>query len=50
MKAEVQAELEGKIVEDPPQLTINHQEVLETGLKKAEIMRTIVERLIQKIP
>lgn len=48
MKAEVQAELEGKVVEDPPQPTVNHQEVLEIGRKKAEVMRTVVERLIRK--
>jgi len=50
IKAEVQAELEGKVVDDPPQPTVNHKEVLEVGLKRAEVMRTIVERLIQKIP
>jgi len=48
MKAEVRAELEGRIVGDPPQPTINHKQVLESGLKKAEVMRTVVERLIQK--
>jgi len=50
IKAEVKAELGGEIVDDPPQPVVSHHEVLEIGLKKAEVMRTIVERLIQKIP
>ncbi|KAF9653637.1 inosine guanosine and xanthosine phosphorylase family protein [Thelephora ganbajun] len=50
IKAEVKAQLEGKIVEDPLQPVVSHQEVLEIGLKKAEIMRAIVERVVQKIP
>lgn len=43
-------QLEGRIVEDPPEATVSHKEVLEIGLKKAEVMRTIVERLIGKMP
>jgi len=49
IKDEVKAELEGKIVEDPPQTIVSHQEVLEIGLKKAEVIRAVVEQLIQKI-
>ena len=43
-------QLEGEIVDDPPQPVVSHHEVLEIGLKRAEVMRTIVERLIQKMP
>lgn len=43
-------QLEGEIVDDPPQPVVSHHEVLEIGLRRAEVMRTIVERLIQKIP
>ena len=31
-------------------MVVSHKEVLEIGLKKAEVMRTLVERVIQKIP
>ena len=43
-------QLAGEIVEDPPQPAVSHDEVLRVGLSKAEVIRAIVERLIQKMP
>lgn len=43
-------QLEGRIVADPPQPVVSHEEVLQIGARKAEVMRAIVEQLIQNIP
>lgn len=50
IKAEVEAELAGQRVELPSMETASHEEVLETGRQKAEVMRSLVERIVEFIP
>ncbi|OAX33192.1 inosine guanosine and [Rhizopogon vinicolor AM-OR11-026] len=50
IKAEVEAELAGHPVELPPMATASHEEVLETGRQKAEVMRSLVERIVELVP
>ncbi|KAL5520888.1 PNP1 [Sanghuangporus sanghuang] len=50
IKQEVEAELAGKKVELPVEATVSHEEVLETGKAKAEVMRQLIENVIIEIP
>lgn len=50
IKAEVEAELAGQRVELPSMETASHEEVLETGRQKAEVMRSLVERIVELVP
>ncbi|OCH91156.1 inosine guanosine and [Obba rivulosa] len=50
IKEEVKAELEGRKVETPPEPVVNHEEVLTVGRLKAELMKSLVARIIEMIP
>jgi purine-nucleoside phosphorylase len=50
IKAEVEAELAGQRVELPSMETASHEEVLETGRQKAEVMRSLVECIVELVP
>ncbi|OCB87323.1 hypothetical protein A7U60_g5652 [Sanghuangporus baumii] len=43
-------DLAGKKVELPVEATVSHEEVLETGKAKAEVMRQLIENVIIEIP
>ncbi|KAH7882986.1 nucleoside phosphorylase domain-containing protein [Phlebopus sp. FC_14] len=49
IKAEVKAELSGKPIHLPPTETASHEEVLAVGKQKAEVMRKLVERVVELI-
>jgi len=49
IKEEVLAELSGKKVELPPPVVVSHAEVLSIGKQKSEVMRSLVERMVQLI-
>ncbi|KAK7062810.1 Purine nucleoside phosphorylase [Paramarasmius palmivorus] len=50
IKEEVKAELAGQKVEPPPQEVVSHEEVLALGKQKGELMRKLVERVIELLP
>ncbi|KAG2347241.1 purine and uridine phosphorylase [Suillus weaverae] len=50
IKAEVEAELAGQRIELPSMEIASHEEVLETGRQKAEVMRSLVERIVELVP
>ena len=42
-------QLAGKPLDLPPAVTVSHEEVLSIGKQKAEVMRQLVARIIEKI-
>ncbi|KAJ7067849.1 nucleoside phosphorylase domain-containing protein [Mycena amicta] len=50
IRAEVAAELAGKPVELPPVEVVSHEEVLEIGRAKGEVMMKLVEYVVRAIP
>ncbi len=42
--------LAGQTVEEPPVEVVSHEEVLMAGRQKADVMKRLVERIIQLIP
>jgi len=46
VREELDAELAGIALERPPTPTVSHEEVLEVGKSKAEVMRRLVEQII----
>ncbi|KAG6868207.1 hypothetical protein C0993_006180 [Termitomyces sp. T159_Od127] len=50
IRDEVEEELAGKRVELPQIATVSHEEVLAVGKEKAEIMKKLVESLVEMIP
>ncbi|KAH9983121.1 hypothetical protein BJV77DRAFT_954694 [Russula vinacea] len=46
VREELDAELAGMALERPPTPTVSHEEVLQVGKLKAEVMRRLVERII----
>ncbi|KAH9934476.1 uncharacterized protein BXZ73DRAFT_45863 [Epithele typhae] len=49
IKAEVEAELAGKPVAHVDEVTVSHEEVLEKGKEKAEVMKSLVEMIVELI-
>ncbi|KAF8056904.1 nucleoside phosphorylase domain-containing protein [Lyophyllum atratum] len=50
IREEVEAELLGKAIELPEIRTVSHDEVLEVGREKAELMKKLVEAVVELIP
>lgn len=50
IKDEVKAELSGENVETPPQEVVSHEEVLSLGKEKGDLMRKLVEKVIELLP
>ncbi|KAH7912842.1 nucleoside phosphorylase domain-containing protein [Hygrophoropsis aurantiaca] len=50
IKEEVEAELAGRPMKVPEIGTASHEEVLAVGRAKAEVMRTLVERIVERVP
>ncbi|GBE89952.1 Putative purine nucleoside [Sparassis crispa] len=50
IKEEVRAELEGRRIEMPESEVASHEEVLAVGRQKAEVMKSLVARVIELIP
>nr|GAT46127.1 purine nucleoside phosphorylase [Mycena chlorophos] len=50
IRAEVAAELAGKPVDLPPAQVVSHEEVLEIGKAKGEVMMKLVEYVVSAIP
>ncbi|KAJ8453805.1 hypothetical protein ONZ45_g19560 [Pleurotus djamor] len=50
IKEEVEAELQGKKVELPVSEVVSHAEVLEIGQLKGEVMKRLVEKVVDMIP
>ncbi|EIN14522.1 inosine guanosine and [Punctularia strigosozonata HHB-11173 SS5] len=50
IREEVKAELAGKPIELPPTSVVSHEEVLSVGQAKAEVMRQLVEHIVQNVP
>jgi len=49
IKAEVEAELAGQSIHRAPTPTVSHEEVLDIGKKKANVMRELVENVISEV-
>jgi purine-nucleoside phosphorylase len=47
IKDEVEAELRGASLELPPPVVVSHEEVLSIGREKSELMRSLVERMVE---
>lgn len=43
------SQLAGKPSERPPTQTVSHEEVLTVGRQKAEVMKNLVEQIIENI-
>jgi len=50
IRDEVDAEIAGNPVVQPPEETVVHEHVLEVSRQKADLMRTLVEAVIEQIP
>ncbi|KAH7920425.1 hypothetical protein BV22DRAFT_1107678 [Leucogyrophana mollusca] len=50
IKEEVEAELAGQPMQVPEIGTASHEEVLAVGREKAEVMRALVERIVERVP
>ncbi|KAI0672098.1 hypothetical protein C8Q78DRAFT_1025270 [Trametes maxima] len=50
IKEEVEAELAGKPVVRQKEETVSHEEVLLIGKQKAEVMKSLVEKIVELIP
>ncbi|KAG6860802.1 hypothetical protein C0995_007512 [Termitomyces sp. Mi166 len=50
IRDEVEEELAGKPVELPQTETVSHEEVLAVGKEKAEVMKKLVESIVEMIP
>lgn len=50
IREEVEAELLGKAVELPQEPVVSHDEVLAVGREKAELMKKLVESIVELIP
>jgi len=49
IKAEVEAELAGKPLELPPPVVVTHEEVLHMGKEKGDVVRALVERIVELV-
>ncbi|KAF8496913.1 hypothetical protein JB92DRAFT_2988852 [Gautieria morchelliformis] len=49
IREEVEAELAGRAVKDVPDAIVAHEEVLEVGREKADVMRLLVEKVVELI-
>ncbi|PCH37419.1 inosine guanosine and xanthosine phosphorylase protein [Wolfiporia cocos MD-104 SS10] len=49
IKAEVEAELAGRPVVQPPPAVVSHEEVLAVGKQKAEVMKSLVARVLSML-
>jgi len=50
IREEVEAELLGKAIELPVEAVVSHDEVLAVGQEKAELMKKLVESIVELIP
>ncbi|RDB28117.1 Purine nucleoside phosphorylase [Hypsizygus marmoreus] len=50
IRDEVEAELAGKAIELPQVEVVSHEEVLAVGREKADVMKKLVERVVELIP
>lgn len=50
VKEEVRAELAGEPVDLPYVKVVSHEEVLEIGRQKGEVMKKLVEKIVELIP
>ncbi|KAF8576281.1 hypothetical protein K439DRAFT_1397489 [Ramaria rubella] len=50
IREEVEAELAGRTEQDIPDAVVTHEEVLQVGREKADLMRVLVEKVVELIP